>query len=163
MNDVTIRPAATADAGAIAAIYNQAVLTSTATFEVEPETAAARHRWLSAETTRLCLVGETDGLVVGWSSLAAWSARGGYDQTVEISIYIVPEARRAGLGVALAGAALDAAPRLGLHAVVAQICAENDAGLALADRLGFARAGVLREVGHKFGRPLDVVVCELLV
>ncbi len=163
MNDDSIRRAVSADADAIATIYNQAVLTSTATFDLEPETAAARRRFLAAETTRLCLVGETGGLVVGWSSLAAWSARGGYDQTVEISIYIAPEARRAGLGLSLAGAALEAAPGLGLHAVVAQICAENDAGLALADRLGFARVGVLREVGHKFGRPLDVVICELLV
>ena len=40
---------------------------------------------------------------------------------------------------------------------------ENDAGLSLADRLGFARVGVLHEVGHKFGRPLDVVICESLV
>jgi L-amino acid N-acyltransferase len=163
VNDTTIRAAASADAGAIATIYNQAVLTSTATFDLEPETAAARRRWLSAETTRLCLVGETGGLVVGWSSLVAWSARGGYDQTVEISIYIAPGVRRAGLGLSLAGAALEVAPGLGLRAVVAQICAENDAGLSLADRLGFARVGVLRKVGHKFGRPLDVVICELLL
>jgi phosphinothricin acetyltransferase len=44
--------------------------------------------------------------------------------------------------------------------VIAQICAENVAGVALADRLGFARVGILREVGRKFGRPLDVVVCQ---
>jgi phosphinothricin acetyltransferase len=50
-----------------------------------------------------------------------------------------------------------------VHAVIAQICAENSAGLALADALGFARVGTLHEVGRKFGRPLDVVICERLV
>jgi L-amino acid N-acyltransferase YncA len=47
--------------------------------------------------------------------------------------------------------------------VIAQICAENEAGLALAARLGLAPVGTLREVGVKFGRRLDVVVCERLV
>ena len=163
LSDIAIRPATGADADAIAAIYNQAVVTSTATFDLEPETPAARRRWLAAESTRLCLVAEVDGRVVGWSSLARWSARGAYDQTVESSIYITPETRREGVGLALAGAALEAASRLGVHAVIAQICVENVAGLALAERLGFARVGVLREVGRKFGRLLDVALCELLV
>ena len=163
MHDITIRPAVSADADAIAAIYNQAVLTSTATFDLEPETPAARRRWLAAEATRLCLVAEADGHVVGWASLARWSARGGYDQTVESSIYITTETQREGVGLALARTALEAAPRLDVHAVIAQICSENVAGLAVAERLGFARVGVLREVGRKFGRALDVVVCELLV
>lgn len=163
MSDIAIRPATSADADAIAAIYNQAVLSSTATFDLEPETPAARRRFLTAETTRLCLVAEVDGRVVGWSSLVRWSARGGYDQTVESSIYIIPETQREGVGLALAGAALATAAHLDVHAVIAQICAENVAGLALAERLGFARVGVLREVGRKFGRSLDVVICELLV
>ena len=36
-------------AGAIAAIYNDAVATSTATFDIGPETVAARERWLAAD------------------------------------------------------------------------------------------------------------------
>jgi phosphinothricin acetyltransferase len=163
LSEIAIRPATSADADAIAAIYNQAVLSTTATFDLEPETPAARRRFLAAETTRLCLVAEADGRIAGWSSLVRWSARGGYDQTVESSIYITPETQREGVGLALAGAAFAAATHLDVHAVIAQICAENVAGLALAERLGFVRVGVLREVGRKFGRSLDVVVCELLV
>lgn len=159
----TIRPARAADAAAVAAIYNQAVLTSTATFDLEPETVAARAAWLAAPGTRLCLVGEVAGRVAGWSSLVRWSARAGYDQTAEASIYVAPDAQRSGLGVALAGAAVAAAPALGLHVVIAQICADNAGGLALAASLGFARVGTLHEVGHKFGRVLDVALCERLV
>lgn len=124
----TIRPATAADAAAVAAIYNQAVLTSTATFDLEPETVAARAAWLAAPGTRLCLVGEVAGRVAGWSSLVRWSARAGYDQTAEASIYVAPDAQRSGLGVALAGAAVAAAPALGLHVVIAQICADNAGG-----------------------------------
>jgi len=162
-SDISIREATGADAAAIAAIYNHAVLTTTATFDLEPETAAARRRALKSDATRLCLVAEVDGRVVGWASLSRWSSRRAYERTVEASIYVAAETRRAGVGLALAEAALAAAPALDVHAVIAQVCAENAAGLALADRLGFARVGTLREVGHKFGRVLDVVVSERLV
>jgi L-amino acid N-acyltransferase YncA len=158
-----IRAATSADAAAIAAIYNHAVTTSTATFDLEPETVATRMAWLAAPGTRLCLVGEIEGRVAGWSALLSWSTRGGYDHTAEASIYVAPEAQRCGLGRALAVAALEAAPALGLHAVIAQICADNAGGLALAASLGLTRVGTLHEVGHKFGRVLDVALCERLV
>ena len=161
--DLLIRPATGDDAGGIAAIYNEAVATSTATFDLEPETVATRERWLAAEATRLCLVAELDGRVVAWSALVRWSARAGYDQTAEAAIYVAAGCRRAGVGRALLETALAAAPLLGLHAVIAQICSENEAGLALAVRVGLAPIGTLREVGLKFGRRLDVTICERLV
>ncbi len=158
-----VRSATPTDAAAITAIYNDAVLTSIATFDLETEDVAARTRWLAADTTRLCLVAELDGRVVGWTALTRWSARGGYREAAELAIYVATDRRRAGLGHALAGAALRAAPALGLHAVIAQVCAENEAGLGLAARLELVPVGTLREVGVKFGRRLDVVLCERLV
>ena len=162
-DELVVRPATAADAASISAIYNDAVLGSTATFALEPETVAERERWLVADSTRLCLVAELGGRVVGWTALTRWSARGGYRETTELAIYVATDRRGAGVGRALAGAALRAAPALGLHAVIAQICAENEAGLGLAADLGFVPVGTLREVGTKFGRRLDVVVCERLV
>ena len=146
----------------MAAIYNHAVLTSTATFDLDPETADARRSWLASETTLVALVAEVDGSVQGWASLVRWSERGAYERTVEASVYVAPSAQRSGLGLGLGSAALGAARRLGLHVVIAQICTENVAGLMLAERLEFDRVGVLREVGVKFGRWLDVVVCQRL-
>ena len=163
MTDILVRAAAIADAEAIAAIYNDAVLNSTATFDVEPETVAARRQWLASEATRLALVAERDGRVVGWASLASWSARGAYDRTTEASVYVAPAAHHSGVGLALAKATVDRASGLGLHVLIARVCAENIAGLALADRMGYKRVGVQREVGFKFGRWLDVVVCQRLV
>jgi len=42
VDDIVIRPASRADAAAIAAIYNQAVEHTTATFDTAPETVEAR-------------------------------------------------------------------------------------------------------------------------
>jgi L-amino acid N-acyltransferase len=160
---IRIRTATPGDADEMASIYNHAVLHSTATFDLEPENADARRDWLAREATRAALVAEIDGSVQGWSSLVSWSKRGAYERTVETSVYVAPPAQRSGLGLALGSAALEAARRLGLRVVIAQICTENVAGLALAERLGFDRVVVLRQVGFKFGRWLDVVVCQRLV
>lgn len=51
----------------------------------------------------------------------------------------------------------------GVHAVVSRICTENEASLALARKQGYFEVGVLREVGSKFGRLLDVAIFEKLL
>jgi phosphinothricin acetyltransferase len=160
---IRLRPAMADDAQAMADIYNDAVLNTTATFDLETQTADDRRRWLADETTRAALVAEIEGQVRGWAALVRWSERRAYEPTAEASVYVAPPLRRSGLGLALSSAVLEAAADLELHAVIAQICTENVAGLALAEQLGFERAGLLREVGFKFGRWLDVVVCQRLI
>ncbi len=165
MEDVLIRPAVRGDAAAMAAIYNQAVLRSTATFDTEPETPEDRERWLGEHTApqHPVLVAERDGRVVGWASLSRYSARCAYVATVEASAYIDEAETGRGLGTALSAALLEAGRAGGVHAVLARICTENTASLAMSRKLGFFEVGVLREVGAKFGRTLDVMMLEKLL
>lgn len=158
-----MRPATTEDAQSIADIYNHAVLHTTATFDTVEQTAERRREWLADAKVRVALVAEEDGRVVGWGSLTRWSERCAYEGTVEISTYIAPDSQRRGYGTLLGEALLDEGRRLGVHAVISQVSAENEASLAMTARLGFDRVGVLREVGCKFGRVLDVVILEKLL
>jgi phosphinothricin acetyltransferase len=165
MDDVSIRRATRADAGAIAAIYNQAVASSTATFDTQPETAEDRAAWLDEHTApqHPVLVAERDGRVVGWGSLSRYSTRCAYEATVEISTYVDESETGRGLGTALTEAVLEAGRVGGVHAVVSRICTENTASLAMARKLGFFEVGIMREVGIKFGRSLDVMWMEKLL
>jgi len=165
VEDVTIRPAARSDAPAMAAIYNQAVARSTATFDTEPESVEARERWLDEHTApqHPVLVAERGGRVVGWASLSSYSSRCAYVATVEASAYIDEDETGRGLGSALSGALLEAGRAGGVHAVLARICTENTASLAMSRKLGFFEVGIMREVGVKFGRSLDVMILEKLV
>lgn len=159
-----LRAAATDDAEAIAAIYNVAVTGSTASFDTEPKTPADRTRWLSARASRHpVIVAEETRAVIGWGALSPYSERPAYDATAELSIYVDADWHRRGVGRALAVALLEAAPRVGLHSVLARICTENDASIRMVRELGFTEAGTMHEVGHKFGRWLDVVTWEYLV
>jgi L-amino acid N-acyltransferase YncA len=165
VNDVIIRPAVHADAARIAEIYNQAVMHSTATFDTEPETAEDREHWLGEHTApqHPVIVAERDGRVVGWASLSRYSDRCAYEATVEASAYIDEAETGRGLGTALSQALLEAGRAGGVHAVLARICTENTASLAMSRKLGFVEVGVMREVGVKFGRSLDVMVLEKLL
>jgi len=83
---VMLRRAVSADAPAIADIYNEAILTTTATFDTEPKSVAEREQWLQSHDERHpVLVAVMDGIVVGWASLTRWSERCAYDDTAETS------------------------------------------------------------------------------
>ena len=73
-----------------------------------------------------------------------------------MSVYLAGSARGRGLGTTLYAellGRLDARPDV--HTQVAVIALPNDASLALHRAMGFEEVGVLREVGHKFGRFVD--------
>jgi L-amino acid N-acyltransferase YncA len=163
--DISIRPAEPSDAEAISRVYNQAVLNTTATFDTEPETIEERERWLAAhaDPRHPVLVAEVGGEVVGWASLSTWSDRCAYAASVESSAYVDEAWAGKRIGTRLSEAVLDAGRAAGVHAVLARICTENTASLAMAGHLGFTEVGVLHEVGWKFGRWLDVMMMEKLL
>jgi len=154
--DRHLRTATAADLPTIAAIYNDAVLTSVATFDVEPqppELFAARVA--SNRPGDHVVVAEVDGRVVGMAYAATYRARPAYDGTRETSVYLAADARGRGLGRALYDELLRRVDADGIHTCLAVIAEPNAASQALHTALGFERVGTLREVGRKFDRWVD--------
>ena len=148
---------------ALAAIYNEAVLTTTATFDVEPKSLAERTDWLKSRSERHpVLVAEIDGAVVGYAALSRWSDRAAYDDTAETALYVHSSHRDRGIGRALNAAIIGEARRLGFHSLLARITADSAASLHLHQSAGFIAVGTLREVGRKFGRLLDVHILQIV-
>lgn len=67
-----------------------------------------------------------------------------------------PEFRGRGIGRALLQELLDLAPQRGVRVLIARIVEGNPASPGLHEALGFETIGVMRQVGEKFGRLLDV-------
>ena len=156
-----IRPAAAADAEAILEIYNEAVLSTTATFDTEPRSLEEQVSWLAHHDTRhTVLVAELDGKVVGWAALSPWSERRAYMGTAESSVYVETRLQNRGVGRALMKEILAEASRAGLHSILARITEGNPVSRRLHVAAGFASIGVMHEVGYKFGRFLDVELME---
>ncbi|HMO11038.1 MAG TPA: N-acetyltransferase family protein [Actinotalea sp.] len=160
-----IRDATTHDLSAIHAIHNHAVATSLAIWTDVPERLDDRQAWFDAhrEAGHAVLVAEQGGEVVGYASLSQYRPKPGYRWTVEDSVYVADGHQGRGHGRALLAALVERARTDGFHAVVGVIEAGNAASIALHASLGFQDAGVLREVGRKFDRWLDLQHMVLLL
>jgi L-amino acid N-acyltransferase len=161
---VQIRRAEIADVDAITAIYNEAILTTTATFDTEPKTTAERWAWLQGHDERHpVLVAVLDGKVVGWACLTKWSERLAYGDTAETSFYVQSEFRGQGIGRKLKEAVIEEARRLKFHTLIARVAEGSEASVHLNESAGFIHVGTLKEVGRKFGRLLDVHIMQKML
>jgi len=106
------------------------------------------------------MVAEVDGVVVGWGSLSKWSDRCAYTDTAEVSLYVQPGHRGGGVGRMLMKHLLEEGRTQGLHAVIARITEGNKVSVHLHESFGFSPIGVMKEVGVKFGKRLDVFLME---
>jgi L-amino acid N-acyltransferase len=106
------------------------------------------------------LIAEKDGLVIGWASLSKWSERCAYSDTAEVSVYIKEDHREKGIGRQLLKALLKEGKNRGLHTILARIAEGNQASINLFKSEDFQHVGVMKEVGKKFGKLLDVYIMQ---
>lgn len=160
-----IRDATMEDAEAIRAIYNDAVLNTTAVFDYAEREPQAQRDWLQmkAEQKLPVLVATDNGKVVGYSSYGQFRPWPAFLYTVENAIYIAPDRRGQGVGRKLLAAIVEAATKNGRRTMVAAITAENSASLHLHEKLGFVRTGLIRDSGWKFERWLDLVFLQRML
>jgi L-amino acid N-acyltransferase YncA len=158
-----IRPAEPADAEAIAAIYNEGIEERQATFQTRPHDPGELELKVEQRGGQL-IVAESDGQVVGW---AGWS---GYDDpadyysgVAECTVYVARDARRRGIAAALLAGLADAAPKAGVHKLLAKIFTSNQASIELFRAAGFREVGEHLRHGRLEGEWKDVLVMERLL
>ena len=171
---LTIRTATAQDVPAITAIYNEAGVGTTASYDLAPVTVADRTAWFEGKQRRRfpVMVAEytpdaQDGAqapepqIVGFASYGSFRDKAGYDFTVEHSVYVAHDRRAAGVGRMLMSALIDLARGNGVHVMIGVVDGNNQASIVFHEQLGFVVAGRLEEVGRKFGRWLDAVLMTL--
>jgi phosphinothricin acetyltransferase len=159
MGDIAIRRAQQGDVAALTGIYNHYVRETAITLDTVERDEAGAKAWFAgfADTGRYqCFVAARGGQPVGWASSHVYNPRAGYDPTVAASIYLAPDATGQGLGRRLYATLFNALAGEDIHAVFGGITLPNEASVGLHRSLGFAEAGIYREVGRKFGRFWDV-------
>jgi phosphinothricin acetyltransferase len=171
-NALHIRRATENDARRIAEIYNWYVLNTTVTFEIAPVDPAemnrriqeklANHDWLVGELPSQP-VNEHSCRVVGYAYCGPFRPRAAYSHTVESSVCLDREHPGKGFGKALYSALIASIANKGFREVIGVIALPNPASIVLHRTLGFQEVGVLRRVGYKFARYIDVGVWQLPV
>lgn len=156
-----IRKAEPSDIPAIAEIYNEAILNSTATFDTDTKSIEERTLWFNNRDENFpILVAEKGGNIVAYAALNKWSDRKAYDITAEISVYVNPNFQKQGIGKRLIEMIVTIGAQTNLKTILARITEGNDQSVYLHERNGFKVVGVMRQVGKKFGNLLDVTMMQ---
>ena len=157
-----IRPATSADASSIAAIYNHYITSTTITFEeeaVEQGEMASRIDSVSAQFP--WYVYERDGEAIGYAYATPWRARSAYRFSAETTVYVASGYARQGVGQQLYSALIAALRGREIQVVLGGIAQPNPASVALHESLGFKKVAHFKRVGRKFEQWIDVGYWEL--
>lgn len=153
----TVRPVTSADAAAIADIYNPYIDDTIITFETVRVDAPEIARRIAETTANYpYLVAELGGEVVAYAYGTRWRARAAYGQTAETAIYVKRGLGGVGIGKPLYMALLDALRGQGIHIAIGGISLPNAASVVFHERCGYAKVAHFAEVGRKFDRWVDV-------
>jgi phosphinothricin acetyltransferase len=162
---LVIRDAREADLAAMLAIYNDAVLTTTAVYDYKPRSDEQQTAWFAAKREQglPILVADDGGAIAGFASYGPFRPWPAYLHSVENSLYVAPDRRGQGIGSQLLPALIQRAAERALHTMIAGIDAANDASLRLHAKFGFERVAQFREVGWKFECWLDLAFLQLML
>jgi len=153
-------------AAEILSILNEAIATSTALYDYRPRPLASMETWFDLkEKGRFPVIGAVDaaGSLQGFASYGQFRTWPAYKYSVEHSLYVARAHQGRGIGTVLLEQILERARRQGYHNVIGGIDAENAASIALHERFGFVRCGLIRHAGFKFGRWLDLAFYQKLL
>ncbi|WP_327429412.1 GNAT family N-acetyltransferase [Streptomyces sp. NBC_01236] len=165
--EVQVRPGVESDLGALTDIYNHYVRETPITFDTAVFTPEERRSWLLSHPEdgphRLMVATDADSqTILGYAASSAFRVKAAYDTSVEVSVYLAPDAGGRGVGTLLYEALFEALAGEDLHRAYAGIAQPegNEASVRLHERFGFRHVGTYREVGRKFGRYWDVAWYE---
>ncbi len=153
-------------AEAILAIFNDAIVNSTALYDYKPRTTDMMATWFDNKACgKFPVIGiENDtGELMAFGSYGTFRAWPAYKYSVEHSVYVDARFRGRGLGKQILQEVIAAAQRQGYHILVGVIDASNSVSIHLHERLGFTHSGTIRQAGFKFGRWLDVAFYQLIL
>jgi len=149
----------------ITAIFEHHVRTRTGSFHITPppleEMTQKWHEMQKQGHPWLVGLDPNTQKVLGFCYASDFRKKEAFSATLEDTIYVHPQFLHQGLGQALLGALVNECRALGFTQLVAVIGDANNRGsIALHQRLGFEHAGVLKQVGHKHGLWLDIVLMQ---
>jgi len=162
---IEIRSYEIQDTQAILDIINYNILHSTALYDYSIRSYDQQKNILADKIAKQfpVIVAELEGHVVGFGMYSEFRFREAYKYTVEHSVYVDQNIHGKGIGKALLQELIILAKTQGLHTMIGVIDAENQGSIDFHEKLGFKKAGIIKESGYKFDRWLDSVFMQLIL
>jgi len=164
--NVSIRIASASDAQKVHETYEHYIQHTLATFNESNKTVAERAREIETLLVNYpFLIAEDDlGRFLGFACAEPFRPQSGYRYTVELTIYLHPEApRRQGIGAKLYDRLLQMLTQQGYCTALGVLYGGNDESLALHKRFGFEEILLLPNAAFKQGQWLDMRIMRKLL
>ncbi|MFF9914373.1 GNAT family N-acetyltransferase [Streptomyces sp. NPDC013457] len=166
--EAQVRPGTEGDLAPLTDMYNHYVRETAITFDTEPFTPEQRLPWLRSypeDGPHRLLVAQdvrkgAEGRILGYATSGALRPKPAYSTSVEVSVYLSPDAVGRGIGTLLYERLFEALATEDVHRAYAGIALPNEPSVRLHARFGFRHIGTYEEVGRKFGRYWDVAWYE---
>ena len=163
--EVIIRNATIEDVPKILEIVNHAILYTTSNYLYDVQTLENQLQWFEDKKSKEfpIIVADYNGTAIGFGTYGTFREKIGYQFTVEHSVFVAPEFIGKGIGKQLLLALIVLAKDEGYHTMIGGIDAANTGSIAFHKKFGFVDAGVIKEVGFKFGKWLDLQFMQLIL
>jgi L-amino acid N-acyltransferase YncA len=147
-------------------IFNEAIINTTALYDYKQRTMDNMNEWYSVKQKRnypvIGAFGE-DNSLLGFATYSPFRDRPAYKFTIEHSVYVRSDVRGKGLGTILLKEIIKKAVEQDYHVMIGGIDASNAGSVKLHEKEGFVFCGLIKQVGFKFGKWLDLVFYQLIL
>lgn len=155
---ITFQPITKDNISSALEIYNWYIVNSTATFHLKEVDEHDLSRMVTIGHKKyqsfLIFFGNE---VCGFCYLSQFRYKEAYDKSAEITLYIKQGFTQKGIGKSTLLYLENIAKQLSICNLVAVITAENTSSIYLFEKANYFKVGHLKNIGVKFGKPLDVV------
>ncbi len=163
-----IRDALDADMPRCRDLYNALIDSTTVAWTEQEQSLEERRSWFRRQQREgyPVIVADDTVDVVGFAAYGSFRGSGkwpGYRHTVEHTIHVDRDSWGRGVGRSLMEELIDRARRQDVHVIVGAIDGDNVDSIRFHERLGFVETARMPEVGHKFGRWLDLVLMQRIL
>ncbi len=142
-------------------LYNYYIKNSLATFHMEPlslddiqKALPLNHNLYKTYTVF------SDGDFCGYCYLGNYKPRQAYNRSAEITLYLKPEFQKKGIGQQTLEYLENYAANNGIKNLIGVITYENTGSIRLFTKMGYKQVGLMKNIGEKFNRILDVAIFQ---
>jgi phosphinothricin acetyltransferase len=161
---LVVRPSRDSDVEAMLAIYRHHIrrgIEESVDDSGTPEPDDLRDRRKNLRSQRLPhLVATCGDEVIGYAYVVLFRKRPAYRYAVKHSIYVHREHVGRGVGARLMQELIDTCAANGFRQMIGYIDSDNTASLAIHEKFGFQRVGLLPGVAYRYGRWADTVMVQ---
>ena len=157
-----IRTVEIEDVPVILDIYSYYVENTAITFEITPpDREEMKRRVIETVKNFDWIVYELNETIAGYAYYTKFRERKAYDYACETTVYVHKGFVGKGIGSALYRQLIDRLKKTSKAVAIGGISLPNEASVRLHEKSGFKSVGILRNVGRKFNRWIDVGYWEL--